>query len=119
MTIRMVRANAAVKADADRVALQRGPLVYCIEGADNAGKAWNLLMPTQTALSSQFNPDLLGGMVTISGSVPAVQIRPDGLSVQTQQQTITAIPYFAWCNRGSDPMQVWLPVRIKDIRINF
>ncbi|HTQ29405.1 MAG TPA: beta-L-arabinofuranosidase domain-containing protein [Puia sp.] len=119
MEVQMVRAADSVKADADRVALQRGPLVYCVEGADNGGRAWNILMPVNTVCTTKQEPGLLGGLVTIEATVPAVQVAPDGMSVSTSQQAITAIPYFSWCNRGSGPMQVWLPVKIKDLKLNF
>ena len=119
MEIQMVMASDQVNADADRIAIQRGPLVYCVEGADNSNRAWNLLLPANTACTAVFERDLLGGVVTIHAKVPSVQVSPDGMSVSTALQTITAVPYFSWCNRGSGPMQVWLPLKIKDVRINF
>jgi uncharacterized protein len=119
MEVQMVRAQDLLKEDIDRVALQRGPLVYCVEGADNLGRAWNLLLPANTVCRTEYRKDLLGGVVTIEAEVPAVQVAPDGLSLSTRMQPITAIPYFAWCNRGADPMQVWLPVKIKDLKLNF
>jgi DUF1680 family protein len=118
MEARMVKAIDSVKADLGRVAMQRGPLVYCIEGADNQGRAWNLFMPVNTVWSPRFRPDLLGGMVILEASLPSVQVSGDGLSVRTITQPVTAIPYFSWENRGAGPMQVWLPTRINDVRVN-
>jgi uncharacterized protein len=119
MEIKEVIARETVKANEDRVALQRGPLVYCVEGADHEGKAWNILLPEGSAYRSQFQPNLLNGIVTIHADVPVVSIGADNLSIKTEIKTITAIPYYSWCNRGSNPMQVWLPRKIKDIKLNY
>ncbi len=117
MQTQLVEANQAVAADRGRVAIQRGPLVYCVEGADNAGRAWNLILPLETQFTSRFQSDLLGGVITIEAKVPVVHIAADGLSVVSSLEPMRAIPYFAWCNRGAGPMQVWLPAKIQDIKI--
>jgi len=119
MEVQQVISGQSVKADADRVALQRGPLIYCVEGADNNGKAWNIFLPDSTVFISSYEKNLLNGIVTLSAELPTVVVAPDGLSVTTKMQKVTAIPYYAWCNRGSDPMQVWLPRKIIDIKLNF
>ncbi|MEK6782367.1 MAG: beta-L-arabinofuranosidase domain-containing protein [Bacteroidota bacterium] len=119
MEVQEVAARESIMADVDRVALQRGPLVYCIEGADNGGQAWNILMPENTAFKTSFEKDLLNGVVTIKAEVPAVVFSADNQTASTQKKTITAIPYYSWCNRGSNPMQVWLPRKIKDIKVNY
>lgn len=118
MDVREVASKEEVIANVDRVALQRGPLVYCVEGADNRGKAWNFLLPEGTPFASVFKKDLLEGITTIEFDAPVIQTSADGLSVSTTSKTITAIPYYSWCNRGSNPMQVWLPRKIKDIKVN-
>ena len=118
MEVRKIVARTELKQDADRVALQRGPLVYCVEGADNNGVAWNFFIPDNATFKTSFQKDLLEGVTTIQFQSPTVQISKDGQSVTTEQKTITAIPYYAWCNRGQNPMQVWLPRKIKDIKIN-
>jgi len=119
MEVSEVAAKETIKADAGRVALQRGPLVYCVEGADNDGQAWNFVVPENTKYTSRFDAGLLNGVVAIQASVPAFTIGEDGLSIRTETKTITAIPYYSWCNRGSNPMQVWLPRKIKDIKLNY
>jgi uncharacterized protein len=119
MVVQQVLASEAVEADIDRVALQRGPLVYCVEGADNNGHAWNILMPDYTSFVSSFQKDLLGGVVTVQAEVPVVTIAADGFSVASRRQTVSAIPYYAWCNRIPGPMQVWLPRKIKNIKLNY
>ncbi len=118
MDVKRIVARPELKQDVDRVALQRGPLVYCVEGADNNGKAWDLILPDNTTFKTSFQKDLLEGVVTIQFQAPTVQVGKDGLSVNTEVKTITAIPYYAWCNRGQNPMQVWLPKKIKDVKIN-
>jgi DUF1680 family protein len=119
MPVELVRAKENVKADSGRIALQRGPLVYCVEGFDNGGSAWNILLPEHTRFASTFHKDILGGIVLLKAQLPTVGIGRDGISVTSSRRTVTAIPYFAWCNRGSDPMQVWLPVKIRNIKLNF
>jgi DUF1680 family protein len=119
MEVQQVLASDSVKADAGRVALQRGPLIYCVDGADNTDKAWDILLPDSTIFISSYRKDLLNGMVILSAQVPKVKIADDGLSVSTVSTSITAIPYYAWCNRGAEPMQVWLPRKITNIKLNY
>jgi hypothetical protein len=107
-----------VKMNNDRVALQRGPLVYCIEGADNEGKALNIILPDKSNFTQNFNKDLLGGIITLKAPMTVIEPSEDGQSVVTKTKIVTAIPYYAWCNRGSNPMQVWLPRRIKSVQVN-
>jgi len=119
MDVKQVIARTELTQDQDRVALQRGPLVYCVEGADNGSQAWNILLTDNTAFTSSFRSDLLEGVQTIQFEAPTVQVGSDGLSVTTEKKTITAIPYYAWCNRGQNAMQVWLPRKIKEIKVNY
>lgn len=117
MAVRQVAARPDVKADQDRVALQRGPLVYCVEGADNDGRAWNILVPDKATFSTKPQQVLDELVVAIQANVSVVEPAPDGLSVRLAPKTITAIPYYTWANRGKGPMQVWLPSRIKEVNI--
>jgi uncharacterized protein len=118
MDIKRVVSRPEVKADENRVALQRGPLVYCVEGADNNGQAWNIILPSSTALSTSKESVGTEKVVTIEGTVPSVAVSADGNSVQTEKKKMVAIPYYVWCNRGQNQMQVWLPVSIKDVKLN-
>jgi DUF1680 family protein len=118
MDVRQVAARSDVKADQDRIALQRGPLVYCVEGVDNADKVWNLLVPAQPTFETKQHQVLDEPVVAIQANLSVVEAAPDGLSIQTKPQTITAIPYYTWANRGKSTMQVWLPSRIKAIKIS-
>lgn len=118
MEVKRIVSRPEVKQDMDRVALQRGPLVYCVEGADNNDQAWNLILPDQATFQTSYQKDLLDGITTIQFDAPTVQITNDGQSVTTEVKTITAIPYYSWCNRGQNQMQVWLPRKIQDVKIN-
>ena len=108
MPVRRVMADARVTDDAGRMALERGPLVYCFEGADHQGKVMHLTLPDDAAFEPQFRPDLLGGVTVLRGTGKASLRRADR-SVATEAAALTAIPYYAWCNRGAGQMQVWMP----------
>ncbi len=58
-------------------------------------------------------------VVSIVGELPGVQANADGSSINTHKTKVRAIPYYTWCNRGSNPMQVWMPTSVKDIEINY
>lgn len=117
MEVRRVAAIDSIRQNRNRVALQRGPLVYCVEHADNGGKASNILLPQNARFTTEFNSTLLNGVVTLKTEVPVVKLGADGTSVRTEQQSITAIPYFAWANRGKGEMEVWLPVKLTAIEL--
>ncbi len=117
MNVERVISNENIQANKGLVALQRGPLVYCLEHADNRGKAMNIIFPDQAQFSASFNPSLLGGIVTISSKVPVIDISGEGESVSTTIKEITAIPYFSWANRGEGEMQVWVPRKVIDLRL--
>ncbi|MFC0182259.1 hypothetical protein ACFFJX_06680 [Pseudarcicella hirudinis] len=115
MEIRKVKANENVKDDIGKIALERGPLVYCAEFSDNSGLTGNLLLPENVNLNAEFRPDLLNGVMTLKGSAKAVIISEDKQSVSTRTQDFLAIPYFARSNRGVGEMKVWFPTKIINI----
>jgi DUF1680 family protein len=117
MEVRRVGAIEQVKDNVNRVALQRGPLVYCIEHPDNEGKAWNVILPDKAMIKSEKKDDLLGGVVILKATVPVVVPGADGLSVGTEPREVTAIPYYAWANRGQGQMQVWIPRKAGEVRV--
>lgn len=119
MPVEQLSSRDELKQDKDRVALQRGPLVYCVEGADNNGKAWNILFPEKTAVTTVPFKVLDEPVTALEAMVPVITTGADGISLQTQLKKITAIPYYTWCNRGSNPMQVWMPVKINDVKLNY
>jgi len=117
MEIRRVVARAEVKDDIDRVALERGPLVYCFEHSDNGGKVMNMILPDNAPLTSSVEEGLLGGVRTIEAEVPVAAISEDGMEVHTVVKKVKAIPYYAWANRGQGEMQIWVPRRISGVRL--
>lgn len=119
MEIKKLVSRKEVLANQNRIALQRGPLIYCVEGADNQGQAWNFIIPPNTSFSTDPIKILEEPVISLVARVPKIEINIEKSQVTTQLQTIRAIPYYAWCNRGSNPMQVWLPVTFKDIKINY
>jgi len=119
MDVKRVQARKELKADAERIAIQRGPIIYCVEGADNKGKAWNILAPSSSSFQIENFKVQNENVVSIVSDLPVLQIGNDGMTANTTLQKVRAIPYYTWCNRGSNPMQVWLPVALKDIKINY
>jgi DUF1680 family protein len=119
MQIRSIVSRTELSQDAGRIALQRGPLVYCVEGADNEGKAWNIIAPLGAKFSVEEFSILGERMMSLVADLPVVNSSADGQAVFTEEKKVRAIPYYAWCNRGSNQMQVWLPVSIRDIKINY
>jgi DUF1680 family protein len=90
MPVRQVMAHPAVRENNQRVALQRGPLVYCTEGPDNDKRALNLVLPPDTILKGRFDPEILGGV---------------GVVESATRSKFVAVPYFAWANRGMGEMR--------------
>ena len=117
MPVRRVRANANVKADVGRVALQRGPLVYCAEWPDNpGGKVRNLLLRPEAHLTSKFQPALLNSVTVVQGKAEALSADDQG-QIRHTEQDFTAIPYYAWANRGRGQMAVWLAESDNAVRL--
>jgi len=108
MPVYRVVADERVEADRGRGALERGPLVYCIEGADHDGAVQQLVLPDAAVLEPRPAPDQLGGIVVLKGAGQAVERTDDG-GIRTEAAPLTAIPYYAWCHRGANPMAVWIP----------
>lgn len=110
MEMEKVVANEKVKDDKGRYALQRGPLVYCLEGADNPDNAvQNIIVPQQAAFKENFDAGLLNGVMTLNatGSATSRQLNTDAL-LRTEVP-VRAIPYYSWNNRGAGEMEVWIP----------
>jgi hypothetical protein len=110
MDIIRVKANEQVKADKDRFALQRGPIVYCLEGPDNKDSTvMNIVVDATAPVTASFQPALLNGIMTLQmdGYSTRRQLDKEGLLKSTQK--VTAIPYYSWANRGAGEMEVWIP----------
>lgn len=114
-----VIAREELKQDKGRIAIQRGPIVYCIEGADNNGKAWNVIVPEDTKFETIDYKVLDEPVKALTAEVPVVTVGEDGLSLKTEKKKIIAIPYYTWANRGRNEMQVWLPTKITDVKLNY
>jgi hypothetical protein len=115
----VIKAKKEIKQNDSRVAIQVGPLVYCVEGADNNGKAWNIIIPPGTQFETIDYKVQDEFVKALTADVPVITAGADGLSLRTEIKKITAIPYYAWANRGKNEMQVWLPTSIKDVKINY
>jgi hypothetical protein len=108
MPVRRVVAHANVEATRDRVALQRGPIVYAAEWPDNPdGKVRNIVLPDANVLAPAFRPDLLNGVAVIKGRAFGLA-RDEREGVRKTEQPFMAIPYATWANRGRGQMAVWL-----------
>ena len=97
MAVKRVIANANLKDDQQKVALQRGPLMYCAEWPDNNGKTSNITIGNDVQFVPQYKPELLNGVTILKST--------------NENKNIVAIPYYAWANRGAGEMQVWFPVK--------
>jgi uncharacterized protein len=115
MPIRRVVTNDNVIENRRRIALERGPIVYCLEGADaDNGGVRHLILDDDAAFATAFRPALLGGVQVLTGPMTPVALDADGRRVTLPPVNVTAIPYYAWCNRGPNEMVVWLPTRKED-----
>jgi DUF1680 family protein len=85
-----------VKDLAGKIALERGPIVYAVEGIDNQVTLSDIELSDEVILEAKEYPDLLGGVTCIHGTLP-------------HNREFMAIPYYAWSHRGVSPMAVWLP----------
>jgi hypothetical protein len=115
MPVQRVAANPQVKADQGLLAIQRGPIVYCVEQCDHAAPLATLWLPWEAELKAAREPGLFGGVVTITGVAQAVpeQTWRRNLyqpAAHANHVALKAVPYYAWDNRQPGPMRVWLPV---------
>lgn len=120
MPVRTVKASRRVADDRGRVAVERGPLVYCAEGVDNDSfDLFNFLMPRQprfTVTDCQISTN-----TPMTFSVKAIEVNGQALQqdeqgeVQVRKATLTMIPYYAWNHRGPGLMEVWMPQTISAV----
>lgn len=112
MPVIRLAAHPQVRENAGRVALQRGPLVYCLEEADNGPVLTDIVLPLEPEFQTTFDPELLGGVVTIEAeayrSADDDQRLYRPFSAALRKVRIKAIPYYAWNNRGVGEMLVWI-----------
>jgi len=105
MGVNKVIANEALKDDNNKIALQRGPIMYTAEWVDNNGRVSDLSIPKNAVFTPQFEGGLLNGVTVLKGEI----VRRDSLANGSSKVMLTAIPYYSWANRGKGEMQVWFP----------
>lgn len=112
MEIRRVRANYNVSDDRGKLAFQRGPVIFCLEGIDQKdGSVFDKYIPEDAEVSASYAHDFLQGVVTLEGE--AKKIIPGG----DESVGFKAIPYCTWNNRGAGDMAVWIPDRPETARV--
>lgn len=109
MEPRQVITHEAVKTNNGLVAVERGPLVYCAEFADNNGEVRNLSLPETTSYELKSCPDLANGIYMINAIGKKYTISSDMKDVKAEDAEIRLIPYYARAYRGAGEMKVWLP----------
>ncbi|MDE2797918.1 MAG: glycoside hydrolase family 127 protein [Gemmatimonadota bacterium] len=117
MDITLIEGHPRIEETRNQVAIKRGPVVYCIESPDlpeNTG-ILDVYLPIPSDLKAEYQPELLGGLTTISGKVALRKDKKEGMYrtlVKPEWETIQAqfVPYYSWCNRGQSEMTVWMPI---------
>ena len=113
MPVRRIKAHDAVKNDRGRLAVERGPILYCAEGVDNDGRVLDKVLAAD-AVFTHTTCNVLGNVYPAL-TAPAVSLRRGLRSgVRKEATTLKLIPYFAWCHRGAGEMQVFFPTEAKD-----
>ena len=109
-----IHADPRVHADSGKVAIQRGPVVYCLEEADNGPHLSNLRLPPDAPLETVDRADLFGGVVAISARAVGGRVWKGGLYAhdvspnEGPARQVLFIPYYAWANRTPGEMAVWI-----------
>jgi DUF1680 family protein len=111
MPVRTVIADARVTEDTGKIAIQRGPVIYCAEWPDNKnGNVLDLVLDREAQFSEAYIGDLLGGTEVIKTQGHQVRRTTDGKIELLPTESVTLIPYALWNNRGPGQMRVWMPV---------
>ena len=113
-----IRAMDSLRNDVNQIAIQRGPFIYCIEGADNAGSVWNVLVKPHTVFKEVNYRILDEPVIALQANMDLSEPSEGGAGIKIREEKITAIPYYTWANRGADPMRVWLPEKITSVALN-
>lgn len=111
MEPRVVKAHAKVEADRGRVAVERGPLVYCAEWPDNDFDIMSVLVNRRPQFETVEKPDMLCGLTEIKTGAQVLGYDAEGRLTASDVE-LTLIPYYAWAHRGSGNMMVWLPQEV-------
>jgi DUF1680 family protein len=115
MPVQRVAANPNVKDDCGVLAIQRGPLIYCLEGCDQSESISSLYLPAQAELKAERRRDLFNGIMVVKGNAEQLDLSPERPSLYyhpkpAKSVAIMAVPYYAWDNRAPGEMRVWLPM---------
>lgn len=117
MPVEKIEAHPSVRENCGRIALQRGPMIYCLEEVDNGSNLADVVIPREEKLTSVFRDDLLGGVTVIRGKAwrrklsnwKDILYRPLSNDESDREEfEFTAVPYYAWCNRQPGEMIVWI-----------
>ena len=111
MLPRVVKANDKVTADRGRVAIERGPLVYCAEWPDNDFNISTVLLNRHPKFQVIEKSELPGGINEITTDAQTLSYDVTG-RLATKDVKLTLIPYYAWAHRGEGRMEVWLPMEV-------
>ena len=104
MNVRRIVANDNAEDNRGKVALERGPIVFCLEGSDQAdGKVFNKYILNSANISARYDASMLNGVMTLSGD--AKELQQDGT---VKDVRFRAIPYSTWNNRGPQQMEIWV-----------
>jgi DUF1680 family protein len=112
MPVERLYAHPDVHADQGRVALKRGPIVYCVEAVDTPAPPHRLALARDEAVTSHLEPDLLGGVAILSGTALATEPLDSALyrtePWPARRVPFKAVPYHVWDHREAGEMVVWL-----------
>jgi uncharacterized protein len=115
MPVERMYSHPAVRQNVNHVSIQRGPIVYCIEGTDNVSNLHDIILPSNTVLHAQYDEQLLGGIVKITGKAVILESESwrdtlyQSSAPEEKMIELIAVPYYAWDNREHGPMRVWIP----------
>jgi hypothetical protein len=117
MPVRQVASDPQVEENVGRLAVMRGPLVYCFEDVDNPCRVDQTAISERAAFETEFRTELLGGVtvLTVNGKQQGIVETEDGFHVDSRDVELTAIPYYAWDNREPGRMVVWVPTELPDL----
>lgn len=115
MEPRTVKAHPEVEADRGRIAIERGPLVYCAEWPDNDFSVLSIIMNQKPQFELIERPDLLEGIVQLKTGAQILSFNEEG-RIEVEDVQLIMIPYYAWAHRGSGEMSVWLPNELNATR---
>lgn len=108
MPVERLVAHPRIDDDQGRFALQRGPIVYCLEGVDTPDRrVMNLVFPDTTRFTAEYQGDLLNGVVAFRATGIATRRNLDGTIALDGAKPVMAVPYYAWAHRGKSEMTVW------------